>query len=201
MNSDLTRVPPSSWPMKAECPSFKTAPPSKAARRGNKADGLLRNWISDGVEPPSDELYDSLKWAKDALETTAMGEEIITKKTNCKFPFNYDNRVLVAGEVDVVIPAKNYIADFKTGSKRNYKLPMIAYAKGFMEKMQTDFVKVDILYIDFREKVEYEFHKENVDSIVAVFLERFLKSRGLTKKCSYCSWCLYNGTCESFRKK
>ncbi|MEY2599795.1 MAG: hypothetical protein RLZZ142_2054, partial [Verrucomicrobiota bacterium] len=157
--NNVANIRPSSLPKLAECPNYqpkKDAGP--AAARGTTLDTVFRNLMQGATEfsfDISQEDLDAVFWAVKKLKSFSFGAtDILTDEESCRLSIPGIER---PGTADCIVPSLRFGADLKSGSIRNYREQMAAYALACMEKHFEDEWTMYLLFCDQKEVVEHHF--------------------------------------------
>lgn len=185
---------PSMLPKLAECIHYRSeADAGEAAARGNKLDGVFRAVLAGenvDVSALTDDEREAVKWAVETARAYSGGDHIETREDHLKVSI-----FGMEGTADAFCEP-HWIADLKTGIRRNYLEQQAAYALGFMEQTFTDEMTVYLLYCDLQEVDRLHFTIDEARAIVRGVLARV--NDGLPpQRNDYCGWCAKRFECEA----
>lgn len=194
--SNAASIRPSALPKLAECPSFQSAPgTSPAAERGTKIDAALRAYLGGNEavfgDLKSDEA-DAVRWAADRIKALSGGTSLQFCEGQCKL---HIPGIKNPGTADVICREKRQVFDLKSGSIRNYREQMAAYALALMEDEFADSWTAYVVFCDQKEVVELEFTLQEARAIVLRVIVAASAENPERKECEYCSWCSLKDTC------
>lgn len=200
--NNVANIRPSNLPKLAECPNYqpkKDAGP--AAARGNMLDTVFRDWMQGRTEfsfDLSQEDLDVVFWAVRKLKSLSFGAtDILTDEAQCRLAIPGIER---PGTADCIVPSLRFSADLKSGSIRNYREQMAAYALACMEKYFEDEWTTYLLFCDQKEVAELHFTYPEAKAIVDAVIDAASQDNPPPKECAYCSWCDRQATCPAVPK-
>jgi hypothetical protein len=190
---------PSALPKLALCPCYESDPnPGPAAERGTRMDAVFRARVDSKPAPNYEELtpsdLEAVEWAVSALRAMAGGERVIVDEECCRV---HVTGFESPGTADAIVPTKFFHADLKTGSKRNYREQMAAYALGLMEQQFAPTWTAHLLFCDSREVVTHTFTHREAREIVERVVSSYRDEHKRPVLCEYCSWCSKAMTCPA----
>jgi hypothetical protein len=195
MNNSAS-IRPSNLPKLAECPNYK---PQKdagpAAARGTLLDGVFRAIMQGATElsveiTPDD--FAAVQWAKQTLTLLAGGEQILTNEEDCVL---FCPGIERPGTADAMVPTRRIGADLKSGSIRNYREQMAAYALAAMEKHFEEEWTMFLLFCDQKEVVEHHFTLLEARQVVFAVIAAASVEDPIPSPCEYCKWCDRQTSC------
>ena len=191
---------PSALPKLALCPCYESDPnPGPAAERGTRMDSVFRARVAGEPDPAvaadlSDSDLANVDWAVTALRAMAGGEPALVSEDRCRVHVpGFDS----PGTADAIVPSKFFHADLKTGSKRNYREQMAAYALGLMEQHFAPSWTAHLLFCDQREVVAHTFTHRDARELVEGLVAAYRDEHKRPVLCEYCSWCAKAMTCPA----
>ena len=185
---------PSSLPMLAKCPLFKSGTSSDFAEEGTSRHALLSRALKGEIITEDAELDDleAIEWARDYIllhaPTSNYPLQIETKRQWLGPDFEERE-----GTPDVV--CGNHVFDFKW-RHRDYVAQMADYACSvFDENPKIQTVHCHLLFGATKKSEKLEFTHEEALTIVAGILNNPSKTPLPNE---YCGWCAHRLTCSAF---
>ena len=194
----MSALRPSNLPKLAVCPCYESNPVAgPAAERGTLLDSAFRAELL-GLEErfiisnslTADEIA-AVSWAVSMVRAMAGRERVLAREDDCRVKM-----LGLSGTADAVVPTRLTHFDLKTGSRRNYREQMAAYALGFMESQFASEWTAHLLFCDQREIETHRFTYDEAHGIVEQVICEFNDPDKKPNPCEYCGWCAKTETCE-----
>jgi hypothetical protein len=190
---------PSNLPKLAVCPCYESNPVAgPAAERGTLLDSAFRADLL-GLEErliisnslTADEIA-AVAWAVSMVRAMAGRERVLAREDDCRVKM-----LGLCGTADAVVPTRLTHFDLKTGSRRNYREQMAAYALGFMESQFASEWTAHLLFCDQREIETHRFTYDEAREIIEQVIWEFNDPDKKPSPCEYCGWCAKAETCTA----
>jgi hypothetical protein len=191
---------PSSFPMRAKCPQFNSAPAGSAAERGNvlhEAFGRLFNGVGrDEIELDEFEL-DGLTWAVDYVKTNMTSAHPVSIEQKVTYFEGF--KELYFGTADVL--NGDILFDLKTGETRSYWYQMAAYALAAMDGTPFERMTVHVMYSRYRRAHTYTIEKWAAAAAIGDLMNSLEDPNAPANPSEYCAWCTKTTTCGAFGER
>ena len=195
----MSALRPSNLPKLAVCPCYESNPVvGPAAERGTLLDSAFRAELLGLKERmlianklTSDEIA-AVSWSVSMVRAMAGNERILADEDDCRTAM-----LGLKGTADAIVPTRLMHFDLKTGTRRNYREQMAAYALGLMNDHFASDWTCHLLFCDLREVVTYRFTYEEAHSLVDAVIQAFHDPEKEPVPCEYCGWCGKADNCSA----
>lgn len=197
--SNTTNIRASALPKLAECPRFAGKPgeAGPAAQRGTRMDEAFR-LLMQGNHTAFDALEDvdrpAVLWASNIATDMAGGAHVETRDEYLRMAVP---GISVLGTADALCVDRGWVADLKTGSMRNYKPQLAAYALACMEDTFASEWTGHVLYCDEQKVASYVFTYAQAKAITNNIIAEVNDPWAEPRNCEYCQWCAHSDTCTA----
>jgi hypothetical protein len=192
----------SALPKLAVCGQFEGAQggPSEAAARGTRLDAALREAWTTG-EVPALEQSDAIPvaWAFGVMDELSKGyHEAIPIRWNVEMRDEHCKiwvpLIDYTGTADAICIGGRWLADLKSGLRRNYREQMAAYCLGLMtQHLETEWT-YHLVFCDAEEIVSETLTFAQARKIVQGVIDNL---KNPPSENEYCGWCAKSLTCSA----
>lgn len=198
-------LPPSSFPMFAKCPCYKSGETGEAAESGSRQHALLAMMLDDHQVIPEDKCgcseteVEQVEWARGYIACRTTDKRLVEKRLTL---MDDDFNEITFGTLDVVelVSEANgdvlKIFDYKSGEDHGYQAQMAVYARMAMIAFGQNRCEVHEVYGRRRHYDEYRITLADTDFIMDI-IKNVQNPDKVPALCSFCNWCAQNGTCPA----
>jgi hypothetical protein len=186
-------------PKLAQCPKYlpKPGPAGPAAERGTRIDKAVRLALqgdrSEIEALPPDEKAPA-EWAVQLFLSYKMTGELETRE---EYLAMHTPGIAHVGTADVLNEHVGWVADLKTGQKRDYYHQLAAYALAVMDKKFLEDFVGHVVYCDERTVISYRFTYAEAKRQIELLLAEVRDPNSQPRACDYCDWCANKDTCPA----
>lgn len=198
-------LPPSSFPMLAECPCYQSGEPGEAAESGTRQHKLLAAMLDDAVVIPEDHFgctaveQEQVAWATDYVRLRTSGNREIEKRLSLVGDDFEDVTFGTLDVADLVNRAggdKLVVMDYKSGEDHGYLSQMAVYARMAMQVYGVAVCEVHEVYGRYRRANHYDLSMADTDFVLDI-AARVMAPDKTPTVCRFCGWCRHQGKCAA----
>lgn len=204
MSEHHATLSPSSFPMLAKCPCYKSGEPGEAAESGSRQHALLAVMLNDAEVIPEDccgcdeTEREQVEWATGYVRRNTGDNRLIEERMSL---LDDDFEEVTFGTLDIVEVVNRaqgdrlVVMDYKSGEDHGYLLQMAVYARMAMLRFDKTICEVHEVYGRLKKINKYDMTLTDTNVIFDVIAGVNAANKQPCMN-EFCKWCEKQGQCH-----